>query len=325
MWLIIPSNDGSYVKIQNRWKKNYLSIDNNQLVVKELYKDENSAHWIVEEVTGSDFVRLKNKETGAYLNVESGKLECSKVGDGAHSGHWNIDNVYKSKAWNTNEEPNWIPGNDVLVSNNGIYRLVFQPDGNLVLYKYSVIELWSSGTANKGAKGLRIQKDGNIVIFNDKAAIWAANCHGKGGEALSLEDDGNLVMHAPGAKVIWETGTNRNPYPAKVCTPTEWKPGTIVLQSANRDYHLQFQEDGNLMLLKYGEIELWSSGSYGKGANAFKFQADGNLVISNSGGSIWSPNCYNKGGECLYLQDDGNLVNYAPGSNAIWSTNTANK
>ncbi len=59
--------------------------------------------------------------------------------------------------------------------------------------------------------------------------------------------------------------------------------------------------NGNLVLLKYGVVELWSSASYDKGANKFRFQADGNLVVDSPDGAVWSPNCYNKGGECLYL------------------------
>ncbi len=63
-----------------------------------------------------------------------------------------------------------------IYSPNLLYKLIFQPDGNLVLYEtLSGNPKWASGTNNKGGTALSIQEDGNVVIYNDaKQAIWAA-------------------------------------------------------------------------------------------------------------------------------------------------------
>jgi hypothetical protein len=67
--------------------------------------------------------------------------------------------------------------------------VVFQSDGNLVIYNtiyfftYSYEADWSTGTAGKGATSLRLQADGNLVIYkngnyNSSNALWASNTSG---------------------------------------------------------------------------------------------------------------------------------------------------
>ena len=55
------------------------------------------------------------------------------------------------------------PGASVL-SQNGQYRLVYQTDGNLVLYDAARTPLWSTGTAGTSPGRVVMQNDGNLVI-----------------------------------------------------------------------------------------------------------------------------------------------------------------
>ena len=68
-------------------------------------------------------------------------------------------------------------------------------DGNLVLYNKNGKALWASGTNSVGDR-LEVQKDGNLVVYQDKRVKWASNTHSnpKGCE-LVVQDDCNLVLY----------------------------------------------------------------------------------------------------------------------------------
>jgi murein DD-endopeptidase MepM/ murein hydrolase activator NlpD len=97
------------------------------------------------------------------------------------------------------------------------YRLVFQNDGNLVLYKPSNLGkpsnsvVWATGTVNQGNR-FAIEADGNIVLYNrNNESIWATNTAGNRGASLVVQTDGNLVVYKPGPNdpknVLWSSGT----------------------------------------------------------------------------------------------------------------------
>lgn len=54
-----------------------------------------------------------------------------------------------------------------------------QGDGNLVLYSPDLTALWASGTAGYSGAFLRVQNDGNVVMYQGATPIWATNtcCH----------------------------------------------------------------------------------------------------------------------------------------------------
>ena len=117
-------------------------------------------------------------------------------------------------------------------SNDKRYCLVFQSDGNLVVYKmngnkYSAI--WNTGTNGIAMKSCIFQEDGNLVLYDYTGkARWDArtvqyNAMKKktsgdvfmptlGKDAwLTLQNDGNLVIY-PGkypsaANPFWNSGT----------------------------------------------------------------------------------------------------------------------
>jgi hypothetical protein len=80
------------------------------------------------------------------------------------------------------------PG-DYLVSPNGNYKLIFQTDGNFVLYQGSngsftddpSTAVWSTSTQNKGATTVIMQADGNLVLYVGTSAAWATNTAGNPG------------------------------------------------------------------------------------------------------------------------------------------------
>lgn len=101
------------------------------------------------------------------------------------------------------------------------------------------------------------------------------------------------------------------------------------LRSPNGRYKLIMQSDSNLVL--YGPNgDLWSSGTYMRGAEHVQMQSDGNLVVYASGyRPLWDSRTHGHPNAALRVQDDGNVVIYKPGlmdgkpaEVPIWSTGT---
>lgn len=105
-----------------------------------------------------------------------------------------------------------LPIGGSLESNNGLYRLAMQHDGNLVLYdRGSGKALWASNTANVSIQTCIMQTDGNLVLYRyDSKAAWASGTHGKPNSTLIVQNDGNVVIYYdPNPVAVWATGTNR--------------------------------------------------------------------------------------------------------------------
>ncbi len=93
-----------------------------------------------------------------------------------------------------------------LWSTNGVYRLVLQADGNLVLYDDRGT-LWASDTEGQRVDTAIMQEDGNFVLQAGARAVWASGTDGYPGARLMVQDDGNVVVYAQGGDALWATGT----------------------------------------------------------------------------------------------------------------------
>lgn len=84
--------------------------------------------------------------------------------------------------------------------------LVFQHDGNLVLY-YETKPVWATGTNLKTGQVLAVQIDGNVVLYGRNGRVgWATNVVGAG-HCLVIRTDGNMVVRDREGEVRWATGT----------------------------------------------------------------------------------------------------------------------
>jgi peptidyl-Asp metalloendopeptidase len=106
---------------------------------------------------------------------------------------------------NPNDE---LKRGESLISENGKYELAQQHDGNLVLTKLSDhSKPWSSWKDGGGKGGMRTVmqgKDGNLVQYDSgNHGVWSSKTAGKKGAWVKLQDDGNCVIYTP----IWSTGT----------------------------------------------------------------------------------------------------------------------
>lgn len=208
-------------------------------------------------------------------------------------------------------------------SPNGRYRLVMQPDGNLVLYaKGSSKGLWSSRTtgAKKGAFAT-MQTDGNFVVYSatGKAVFYTATS--KPGSFLSVQDDGNLVVYSKSFDALWDrySGLDNLLRPGEMLRPGQLR------RSTDRRYRLEMQRDGNLVLYKSSKA-LWSTKTTGAKKGAFALmQDDGNFVVYNAANKpVWHSRTATPG-SFLAVQNDGNVVIYTKSFKALWSTKTTGK
>lgn len=107
------------------------------------------------------------------------------------------------------------PG-DFIDSANGLYRLQFQLEGNLVLLELPSTVLFASGSENLGATQCLMQVDGNLVIYAGAAPLWASNTSGNEGATLVLYDSGDLAVFASGVEQI-----------AVWSIPPDWRTGSL--------------------------------------------------------------------------------------------------
>jgi hypothetical protein len=214
-----------------------------------------------------------------------------------------------------------MPG-DALLSPNGQNALLVRPTGDLVLYRNGVNVPWASYT-NGNTNHLVMQTDGNLVLYDQNGGPnWFSGTGGHPGAKLVMQDDGNMVIYSSGNAVLWQSGTynpNWNTHVNNTLYGGALQPFQ-GLKSANNNYHLDVQKDGNVVL--YGPVHaLWQSGSGGKQQSRLELQSDGNMVVYGwNNQPLWWSGTGQR--DKLILQDDGNLVLYNGLMQPLWWSGT---
>ena len=210
--------------------------------------------------------------------------------------------------------------NDYLLSPDTQSTLRVQLDGNLVLYS-NFRPTWASGTSGSRGGNLQMQTDGNLVLYNaSNSPIWSSNTSGNPGAYLSLQTDGNLVLYNASNSPIWSSGTISTPNHLRVVEKT--MPTAIMypkqtLMTANLKHKLVLQEDGNLVQYSNGS-PIWASGTDGQNIGKVIMQSDGNLVMyRNDGRPVWATDTSGNYGAYLTMNDDGVISLNAGGSGVL--------
>jgi hypothetical protein len=212
-----------------------------------------------------------------------------------------------------------LTAGQTLTSADGHFELAMQSDGNLVLFVINgggtPRAVWSTGTSGDLGDHAVLQSNGNLVLLDANGqTIWSNNEGAVGCTNLKVQDDGNLVLYTA-ASAYWATGTID--YTLK--SGERLLPGQAIYAHGEH-YELAMQTDGNLVL--YGPKDaLWSSGTSGHPGDYAIMRSNGDLVVVNAAGhDDFLSHTYDKGSR-LDVLSDGNLVIYS-GSTKVWDTGT---
>jgi|tagenome__1003787_1003787.scaffolds.fasta_scaffold20746632_1 hypothetical protein len=99
--------------------------------------------------------------------------------------------------------------NNEIDSNNGLYKIVQQADGNLVLYrKQDGQPLWASNQWGKPVTVTVMQGDGNLVSYSAGGQpFWDSGTWNHPGASAVIQDDGNFVVYDPANHPLWASNT----------------------------------------------------------------------------------------------------------------------
>lgn len=101
--------------------------------------------------------------------------------------------------------PSLLEIGQYIVSPNGVNKLIFQGDGNLVIYCREKA-IWSTGTYNQPIKHMFFQVDGNIELLRNNSVVAFRSPAALGqGKELKIQDDGNLVIYSANGNALWNT------------------------------------------------------------------------------------------------------------------------
>jgi hypothetical protein len=207
-----------------------------------------------------------------------------------------------------------------LISADGHYELTLQGDGNLVLYVLNGAgaprAVWQSGTRGDTGDRAVLQSNGNLVLLDAAGqTLWSTNKTASGCTNLKVQDDGNLVLYTATGS-YWATATvNHGMSPGDRLMPGEviFAPGEV--------YALTMQTDGNLVL-SGPTGALWSSGTSKQPGDYAIMRTNGDLVVVNSAGTDkWISGTYDNAGASLSLLSNGNMEINSAGT-TIWQTKT---
>jgi hypothetical protein len=238
-----------------------------------------------------------------------------------------------------------LPG-ESLTSPSGVFSLVYETDGDLVLYGYArTMALWSSGTKGKpGAQCLIETGPGRtiLVLYPGMARtnpIWWSPWWHPPGSRLVVRDAGTVAFVGPDGTVVEEWPPTSPSTPTARETSDQLRtryfsdvgnasaqPGLLApnqaLVSPNGRSTLLMQPDGNLVLYHDGQ-PLWATNTVGAKVTSCDMQADGNLVLYHDGQPLWNTNTFGHPGAWLQVRDDGAAVVYGPGNQRLYTTGTS--
>lgn len=118
--------------------------------------------------------------------------------------HLSYVNTYMSTSGNAGR---MYPGQSIDTA-DGRFHLIFQRDGNLVLYSPTKA-VWSNVTTGKGAAFLALQSDGNLVMYDrNSQPVWYSGTSSSDLPLkLTVQQDGNMVLYDRLNRPVWNTIT----------------------------------------------------------------------------------------------------------------------
>ncbi|KAG6546783.1 hypothetical protein Mapa_011729 [Marchantia paleacea] len=320
---VSDKNDWVEAGVGEKWMTRWESIRYHGVVVPEASSTvANRSNYIVIDADHFSVCRPVSKSASGFQFLVSNMkiiLPDSKDSQGQTSARLNPGQVLRA--------------GDSRTSANGVYKLVMQNDGNLVLFEEGEGSIWESNTACDTPNCYCImQTDGNAVIYGGsrRSALWSSGTWGCNDATryMEIRDDGNIVMYNEEGHVAWHTNTSRSRWTSSA----RLTAGQIMKAGESRSssyggYTLTMRKDCNLVLSHRVQGRLWASNTVRHVKNPyFTMQSDGNAVIypDVNEHAVWATMCFCKkpGTHYLEVQADGNVVVYDDNRQPKWASNT---
>jgi hypothetical protein len=227
-----------------------------------------------------------------------------------------INRLYLSRGWISE----WWPGNGNQVFALAPSNLVKEANGGITYLNPGDVVAFDDG--GFGHAGIVSSVSGDTVQIVNQNTVSVYSLATLSNRTLTMNEVGwsgyrvQGVVHAP----LWN-GVGDAVYKGDTLASGSTLRMNEYLASANVQYALMLQSDGNLVM--YGEGRpVWQSETSGKGGNRVVMQTDGNLVMYRADGApIWWSGTHGNPGMYANLQSDGNFV-IRSASVAVWSTQT---
>lgn len=215
------------------------------------------------------------------------------------------------------------------------YRLAYQSDGHLVVYRFDNVPIWWSATAGTTPGRAHMQRDGNFVVYNaSNVAVWHTHTYGNAGAHLSMQNNGSFVIRRSDGTRLWGSpvpaneldgggsgGGNTGGGGADTLTAgMRLYPGQAVTSGDGR-FALTYQTDGNLVLYGPGGVPRWSTQVFSSPGYA-EMQNDGNFVVYASDGTPRWASGTGAINARLVVHGDGNVAIYNTSNVQLWATHT---
>jgi hypothetical protein len=209
-----------------------------------------------------------------------------------------------------------IAAGEVVDSPGGQYRLVMQPDGDLMLSVASGRELWASGTAGSPRAYAVMQADGDLAIYShSKRMLWETGTGGHPGADLAVQSDSGLVIYDASVP-LWSAGSTNSELGAGERLDPGW-----YLQSPGGACRLVMKMDGNLALYAANGRLQWASGTSGSPGAFAVVASDGDLVVySASSHVLWESKTGAKPGARLVVTQQAEVALELPNGSVIWQS-----
>jgi hypothetical protein len=188
-----------------------------------------------------------------------------------------------------------------ITSADGQFTLIFQDDGNLVIYRNVPTAIWATGTNGMNSEIVVMQADGNLVMYDPNTSpLWDSHTNvGEGQYKLVMQNDGNLVVFDHSNNTIWQSippDSSRFPLTAHVkekLAKGNWSETDVTVSVAGRlDGYLKLYcnvflsgfKGGTVIFLgdKNGNI-VYKSDLFRTGVNASGFYSEATSKIEFSG------------------------------------------
>lgn len=212
--------------------------------------------------------------------------------------------------------------------------LSLQRDGNLVIYPRSGRALWSTATVGARPDYVMVTDIGAFIMVEDEEIIWSAgnlaDCDNLPPASLPVQETDpqpEPVLEVNLAQCLVNDVTSENAVTWNYNATRRFSAGEgRIMTSANGEYILFYQGDGNLVLRDDAtRSAIWSSGTHGEGENGdLSLQRDGNLVMyPRSGRAIWRTATAGSRPDFMMITDAGAFIVVEAGE-IIWSAGLVN-